>query len=158
MTKIYNMQPASMVHAHAVVIVCYRKRFLLLIFAWFFIINRLEPLPSIFLSHDILKSPDVVSTATRNNVTPTALSETVKYLISADGGDPGRVCLNYSTAYRYKVEVCASIAEDVRKTWTPSPCLSLHWDGKLMSTLRKCEDKIEEHLPVLVTGTTGTKL
>ena len=26
----------------------------------------------IFLSHDILKSPDVVSTATRNNVTPTA--------------------------------------------------------------------------------------
>ena len=32
------------------------------------------------------------------------------------------------------------------------------WDGKLMSTLSKCDDKIEEHLPVLVTGTTGTKL
>ena len=40
----------------------------------------------IFLSHDILKSPDVVSTATRNNVTPTALSEIVKCLISAGGG------------------------------------------------------------------------
>ena len=112
----------------------------------------------IFLSHDILKSPDVVSTATRNNVTPTALSEIVKCLISAGGGDPGRVCLNYSTAYRYKVEVCASIAEDVRKTWTPSPFLSVHWDGKLMSALSKCDDKIEEHLPVLFTGTTGTKL
>ena len=55
------------------------------------------------------------------------------------------------------MEVCASIAEDVRKTWTPSPCLSLHWDGKLMSSLSKCDDKIEERLPVLVTGTTGTK-
>ena len=72
--------------------------------------------------------------------------------------DPDRVSLNYSTAYRYKVEVCASIAEDVRKTWTQSPCLSLHWDGKLMSTLSKYDDKIEECLPALVTGTTGTKL
>ena len=34
----------------------------------------------------------------------------------------------------------------------------LYWDGKPMSTLNKSDDKIEECLPVLVTGTTGTKL
>ena len=59
---------------------------------------------------------------------------------------------------RYKVETCARIAEDLRVTWTPSPCLSLHWDGKLMSTLSNSDDKVEERLPILVTGTTGTKL
>ena len=58
---------------------------------------------SVFFSHDILKSPDVVSTATRNNVTPTALSEIAKSLISVGGGDPDKVCLNYSTAYRYEI-------------------------------------------------------
>ena len=53
-----------------------------------------------FFNHDILKSPDVVSTAIRNNITPTALSAITASIIKAAGGDADKVSLNYATAYR----------------------------------------------------------
>jgi len=50
-----------------------------------------------FWTPHILKSPAVVATAVRNNVTPTALAVLTHSLISATGGDPSKVYLNYST-------------------------------------------------------------
>ena len=112
---------------------------------------------TVFIPHDILKSPQVVSAATRNKITPTALSAAITTVIDACGGNTSAVNLHWSTAYRYKVEACSSIARRIKEAWTPPRVDLLHWDGKLMDTLDNSKDK-EERLPVLISGIGGTKL
>ena len=53
-----------------------------------------------FWSHDILKHPNVVARAVRNKVSPTVLASITEGLIQATGGDPSKVDLSYTTAYR----------------------------------------------------------
>lgn len=54
----------------------------------------------IHIPFDILKSERLVSTAVRNNITPTALAATVHSLVEACKGDPSRLNLNPSQSYR----------------------------------------------------------
>ena len=53
-----------------------------------------------FWPHNVLKSPVVVETAIRNNVSSTALSALAQSLIQATSGDPTKVNLHYKTAYK----------------------------------------------------------
>ena len=39
----------------------------------------------------------------------------------------------------------------MKETWSPPETLTLHWDGKLMTTLTNDSSK-EERLPILVSG------
>ena len=111
---------------------------------------------NIFVPHDILKSPKVVSTSTRNKITPTAMSATLTSIIAACGGNTHSVNLHWSTAYRYKVEVSNSIAQKISDNWKPPRVGLLHWDSKLMNTL---DTSIEqERLPTLLLGIGATKL
>ena len=49
---------------------------------------------SIFVPHDILKSPQIVSTSTRKKITPTAMSATLTTIIAACGGNTDSVNLH----------------------------------------------------------------
>ena len=49
------------------------------------------------------------------------------------------------------------MAKRVRAEWTPPAVGVVHWDGKAMPSLRG-GPSTEERLPVLVSGTGGTKL
>ena len=76
-----------------------------------------------FWTPTILKSPAVVAAAVRNNVTPTALAALTHSLISATGGDPSKVYLNYSTVWKYKKSMANSIANEIKNSWTPQMLL-----------------------------------
>ena len=54
----------------------------------------------IFIPHDVLKHPSLVSSNARNKLSTTAISNTVETLISVRDGDPSAVSLHYSTAHR----------------------------------------------------------
>ena len=56
---------------------------------------------TIFVPHDVLKHPAVVSSATRNKLSATAIADTLRTLITVCGGDPSSVNLHYSSAHRY---------------------------------------------------------
>ena len=54
----------------------------------------------VHIPHDILKSEALVSTAVRNNISPTALAATVTSLVEACKGDTSRINLNATQSYR----------------------------------------------------------
>ena len=64
----------------------------------------------IFVPHDILKNPDLVSCSIRNNISSTQLSAIVHSLVAACGGDLYKLCLNPRTAHR-----CRTAIVDQRK-------------------------------------------
>ena len=105
-----------------------------------------------FWPHDVMKSPAVVETAVRNKISPTVLASITHSFITATGGDHSKVNLDFSTAYRYKTEASSSIVTQIRDSWTAPAVGLLHWDGKLMETLRNKYRK-EERLPVSISGT-----
>ena len=111
---------------------------------------------NIFIPHDILKSPGLVSAAARNQITPTAMSAILHALITACDGNPEAVNINQVQSQRYRVEASKSIANTIKTNWTPPPVALLHWDGKLMDTLDGGVK--EERLPILLSGLGGTKL
>ena len=54
----------------------------------------------IFIPHDVLKHPSLLSSNARNKLSTTAISNTIETLISVCDGDPRAVSLHYSTAHR----------------------------------------------------------
>lgn len=55
---------------------------------------------SVFIPHNILKDKKIVSTAIRNNISPTSVSAIVQSVIEACHGDSTKVTLSYTQAYR----------------------------------------------------------
>ena len=90
---------------------------------------------TIFIPHDILRSPHVVSTSIRNKITPTAMSSTMTSIIAACGGETNVVNLHWSSAYRYKIEGASVITDKIKGNWKPPKVGLLHWDGKLENSL-----------------------
>ena len=64
----------------------------------------------IFVPHDILKNPDLVSCSIRNNISSTQLSAIVHSLVAACGGDLYKLCLNPRTAHRYRTAIVPEIS------------------------------------------------
>ena len=55
---------------------------------------------NLFIPHNILKSPLVVSVAIRNKIKPTGLALIVTAIIESCGGDTDRFNLNHTQSYR----------------------------------------------------------
>ena len=110
-----------------------------------------------FWPKDVLKTPEVVETAVRNNMSVTTMCEFTASLIRATDADTKTVNLSYAQVYYYRLEVVKTISQQIKTVWTPSPVLALHWDGKLMKSLQ-AGATTEERLPVLVSGLNGVKL
>ena len=55
---------------------------------------------TIFIPHDVLMNPALVSYNTRNKLSSTATASTLQTLISVCGGDPKAINLHHSTAHR----------------------------------------------------------
>ena len=53
-----------------------------------------------FAPYDILKDPEVIAVAVRNNISATALSALFRTFITKCGGDPNAVCLSYASIQR----------------------------------------------------------
>lgn len=111
---------------------------------------------SAFWHHDVLKNPNVIQEAVRNNISIPALTNITRTLIKATEGDHSKVNLSYTQAYRYRAEKVQTLSQQIKSNWKPSPTLAVHWDGKLMQSLDS--RKQEERLPILVSGVNGSKL
>lgn len=112
---------------------------------------------NLFMPHDILKKPAVVSSAIRNKITPTALSAIVSSIVTSCGADPEKLNLHFTQSYRYRIAIGSSISENIRRDWKPPEIGSVHWDGKLMYSLGSKYTDVER-LPVLISGYEGVKL
>jgi hypothetical protein len=55
---------------------------------------------NVTIPFDVLKSPKLVSTVVRNNISPTALAATVSSFVSACKGDPTKLNLHHTQSYR----------------------------------------------------------
>lgn len=62
--------------------------------------RRVKTGESIFIPHDILKDPQVVSCMVRNRISPAAAASLVHSIISASNGDPSKFCIHETTALR----------------------------------------------------------
>ena len=93
----------------------------------------------------------IVELAVRYKITPTVLANVAHSFIEATSGDPERVNLDYTSAYRYKIESVVNIATKVKKAWQPPKRGIVHWDRKLMDNVDN-EYAVEERLPILLSG------
>lgn len=66
------------------------------------------------------------------------------------GGDPAQFNLNRSSIRRERIKTRQRIAENLKKEFTPTVLLIIHWDGKLMEDIRSKETV--DRLPVIVSG------
>ena len=110
-----------------------------------------------FWSPHILKSPKVVETAVRNNISATALAALATSFVEATNADPAKINLSYGSSQKARNLTVKRITEKIKASWTPPLVASIHWDGKLMETLGN-ESSFEERLPILLSGVGGVKL
>ena len=111
----------------------------------------------VFIPSNVLSSQNMVSLATRLKMTPTQQAAFTKGLITECGGDVSKVAASYATADRSRRKVVSDIAADIHKEWIPPNLCTLHWDGKMISTLTN-PSMSEERLAVLVGDKSEMKL
>lgn len=112
---------------------------------------------NVFIPPDVLKSPNLVSLATRLKITPTQQAAFTEGLITTTGGDVSMVTSSYATADRARRKVVSDIALNVRSEWIPPKLCTLHWDTKLMTNLQSSV-ATEDRLTVLVGNSSDMKL
>lgn len=111
----------------------------------------------VFIPHDILKSPKLVSLSTRMKISPAQQAAFTEVLIEEAGGDPSRIATSYATADKARRIVGQTIASSSKEMWVPPKLASLHWDSKIMSSLTYQND-LEERLSISVGNANETKL
>jgi len=109
-----------------------------------------------FVPHDILKSPKVVSLATRMKLSPAQQAAFTQAIIEESGGDTSKVSVSYATADRSRRTVSEEIAKAVQNSWVPPKFASIHWDSKLM--LSQAKHTSEERLVVAVGNQNDVKI
>ena len=109
-----------------------------------------------FIPHDILKSPKVVSLATRMKLSPAQQAAFTQAIIQESGGDTSKVSVSYATADRSRRTVGEEIAKTVQNAWVPPKFASIHWDSKLM--LNQAKHMSEERLVVAIGNQNDTKI
>jgi len=112
---------------------------------------------SAFIPHDILKSPKLVSLATRIKLSPAEQAAYTQAIVEECSGNQNKVAVSYATADRSRRQVGEKIAAGIREEWTPPTYASLHWDSKLMGTLSN-KNVNEERLTVAIGDVTQIKL
>ncbi|XP_033962512.1 uncharacterized protein [Pseudochaenichthys georgianus] len=112
---------------------------------------------NVFIPHDILSRPSVVSLATRLKMSPTQQAAFTRALVAESGGECTHLSASYATAYRARRQVLETISEERHKQWTPPPLCTLHWDSKLTPMLSNVR-QLEERLTVVVGDAERLKL
>jgi hypothetical protein len=110
-----------------------------------------------FIPPDILSRRNLVTLATRLNMTPMQQAAFTRGLIEESGGNLSNVSTSYATADRSRRKVLEAINEECHEYWTPPPMCTLHWDSKLTPTLNNVR-KSEERLTAVVGDMTQLKL
>ena len=54
----------------------------------------------VFIPHDILSRPNVISVCVRYQISPNAISSLIRTIVVEYGGDPSAISTSYSSAYR----------------------------------------------------------
>ncbi|KAJ4925994.1 hypothetical protein JOQ06_008179, partial [Pogonophryne albipinna] len=112
---------------------------------------------NVFIPHDILSRPSVVSLATRLKMSPTQQAAFTRGLVPDSGGECTHLSASYATADRARRQVLETISEERHKQWTPPPLCTLHWDSKLTPMLSNvCQ--LKERLTVVVGDAERLKL
>ncbi len=112
---------------------------------------------NIFIPHDILSQPSVVSLATRLKMSPMQQAAFTRGLVAESGGECTNLSASYATADRARRQVLETISEEQHKQWTPPPLCTLHWDSKLTPMLSNVR-QLEERLTVVVGDAERLKL
>ena len=112
---------------------------------------------SVLIAPDLLSRPNIVSLATRLKMTATQQATCTQGVIAESGGDVSMVAISYATANRSRCKVVADIAMNIRQNWIPPKLCTLHWDTKLMPTLKN-QHVTEERVTVIVSDSTQLKL
>ncbi len=92
---------------------------------------------SLFIPHDIMKRPNLVSLATRLNMSPGQQAAHTKALITELGGETSTIAASYATADRSRRQVVMEISTADKEQWCFPKYATLHWDTKLLTTLSK---------------------
>jgi hypothetical protein len=116
-----------------------------------------RPGTSVFIEHDIMKKPSIVSAATRMNITPSQQSVFIEALIKESGGDVEQVATSYASVDRARRTVVEEVSQNIKAEWTAPKAATLHWDGKQTASLTDTNVK-EERLPILVGNSDAVKL
>lgn len=90
---------------------------------------------SVFIPHDILQRPKLVSLATRMKLTPAQQSAFTEAFIEETGGDNTKVSTSYASADRSRRSVVKKIADTSKEDWKIPELATLHWDSKLIPSL-----------------------
>ncbi len=112
---------------------------------------------NVFIPHDILSRPSVVSLATRLKMSPMQQAAFTRGLVAESGGQCAHLSASYATADRARRQVLETISEEQHKQWTPPPLCTLHWDSKLTPMLSNVR-QLEERLTVVVGDAERLKL
>ena len=86
-----------------------------------------------FIPGDILKTPKLVSVATRMKISPAQQSALIGTLIEEAGGDPEKVNLSYSYSDKSRRQVADDIAFSCKEEWQPPKYGSLNQNQIRMS-------------------------
>jgi len=109
-----------------------------------------------FIPHNILKSPKIVSLATRMKLSPSQQAAFTQAIIEESGGDASKVSVSYATADRSRRTVNKEISHTIQTAWAPPKFASLHWDSKLM--INKSKNESEERLAIAIGNNKDIKL
>ncbi len=112
---------------------------------------------NVFIPHDILSRPSVVSLATRLKMSPMQQAAFTRGLVAESGSECTHLSASYATADRARRQVLETISEEQHKQWTPPPLCTLHWDSKLTPMLSNVR-QLEERLTVVVGDAERLKL
>lgn len=89
-------------------------------------------------------SLDVTKLSDRNAAL--VLTSTIKEL----GCDPADYSVNYSSIRRQRIKTRQSLAENLKKEFSPDVPLTVHWDGKMLEDISG--HTVVDRLPILVSG------
>lgn len=117
--------------------------------------NTCEPGPSMeslpkkrgrkkIVGEKLAVSLDVSKLSDRNAAL--VLTSTIKEL----GCDPADYNVNYSSIRRQRIKTRQSLAENLKKEFSPDVPLTVHWDGKMLEDISG--HTIVDRLPILVSG------
>lgn len=96
-----------------------------------------------------MKKPNLVSLATRLNITPLQQAAYTEAIISELGGDTSSFAASYATADRARRQVVKDISTACKEQWHFPKYATLHWGSKLSKTL-STQYKTEERLTIVV--------
>ena len=112
---------------------------------------------SVFIPHDILKRPKLVSLSTRMKLTPSQQAAFTQCVIEEAGGNSESIAISYATADRSRRQMAKQISTSTKDNWEPPKMLTVHWDSKLTLSVMT-PNKSEERLAVSVGNSHDSKL